>query len=524
MRRKLVTLIAVVSAGLMILSALASANLEAAPLGQGSGPELLKNPGLDGPMWFKSQCCGPDGLPINEVQIADGWTGWWLQTPPSYIVLPENCQIKKVDYGCYWMRPEFVDSVRTGASNRIYSGNNSQKYFSFGRMHEAGLYQRVTSITPGTLLRFSVYMSAWMCVNPEKCKGGYLSDQPTTMHLRVGIDPTGGTSPLSSNVVWSVEVDSFDRWTQYSVETVAQSDSVTVFTHSRPEWMSPRQHNDVYVDEASLTAIGTPEPSPTATGGENAAPAAPPANPPDQPVGPVTRAQNVVRPDGSTVHTVQPGDTLFGMALAYGVTVDQIIQLNHLNPGDFLQIGQEVVIKGPTNPATPAPAPQPAAAPVATALPQPTAVAAALSPGGLCIQAFNDRNGNSLYDNDEELVANVKFTVMEGEAESAAYTTNGIDEPHCFSNLPSRAYTVRIEPPKNYVPTTDEQVGVALAAGQTASVSFGAQPSVGRSALGAPGDLSSLFAQYRGIVLGVGGIGLLLVAGMVGFVVISRRK
>lgn len=524
MRRKLVTLIAVVSAGLMILSALASANLEAAPLGQDIGPELLKNPGLDGPMWFKSQCCGPDGLPINEVQIADGWTGWWLQTPPGYIVLPENCQIKKVDYGCYWMRPEFVDSARTGASNRIYSGNNSQKYFSFGRMHEAGLYQRVTSVTPGTLLRFSAYMSAWMCVDPANCKGGYLSDQPTTMHLRVGIDPTGGTSPLSSNVVWSIEVDSFDHWTRYSVEAVAQSDSVTVFTHSRPEWMSPRQHNDVYVDEASLTAVGTPGPSPTAMGDENAALAAPAANPPAQPVGPVTRAQNVVRPDGSTVHTVQPGDTLFGMALAYGVTVDQIIQLNRLNAGDFLQIGQEVVIKGPANPATPAPAPQPAAAPAATALPQQTAVAAALAPGGLCIQAFNDRNENGLYDNDEELVANVKFAVMEGEAESATYTTNGVDEPHCFSNLPARAYTVRIEPPNDYVPTTDEQIGVALAAGQTASVSFGARPSVGRSALSAPGSLSSLFARYRGIVLGAGGIGVLLVAGMVGFFVISQRK
>ncbi len=67
MRRKPVTLMAVVSAGLLMLSALASANLDAAPLWQGSGPELLKNPGLDGPMWFKSQCCGPDGLPINEV-------------------------------------------------------------------------------------------------------------------------------------------------------------------------------------------------------------------------------------------------------------------------------------------------------------------------------------------------------------------------------------------------------------------------------------------------------------------------
>lgn len=224
----------------------------------GDGPELLWNPGLDGPMWFKSQCCGEDGLPINEVQVAERWTAWWQPLPPEDVGRPDNCQGRHADYGCYWARPEFVDSARTGATNRIYSGDNSQKYFTYGRMHEAGLCQRVTGVVSGTLLHFSVYMSAWMCANPADCQGGLHSDQPTTLHLRVGIDPTGGLDPSSLDIIWSPEQDSFDRWTQYHVEAVARGDAVTVFTHSRPEWLFPRLNNDVYVDEAGLRIVKTP--------------------------------------------------------------------------------------------------------------------------------------------------------------------------------------------------------------------------------------------------------------------------
>jgi hypothetical protein len=86
------------------------------------------------------------------------------------------------------------------------------------------------------------------------CDRGNKSQNPTTMHLKVGIDPTGGTNPFSTNIVWSGEGDSFDHFTQFSVEATAQSDVVTVFTHSRAEWIDyPRMDNDVYVDDAALT-------------------------------------------------------------------------------------------------------------------------------------------------------------------------------------------------------------------------------------------------------------------------------
>jgi LysM repeat protein len=361
----------------------------------------------------------------------------------------------------------------------------------------------------------------------EACKGGYVSDKPTLMHPKVGIDPTGGTNPFSPDIVWSPEVETFDHWTQFSVEAVAKGDTLTVFTHSRPEWKdAARNNNDVYLDDASLTAIGAPPPSPTSTVGAAGAPPAPPTSEP-KPPSLVVRPQGNQRADGTVVHTVQKDDTLFGIALAYGVTVDEIVQLNHLQTGDFLQIGQELIVKGSA-----APAPAPATQPTAASQLQPTAVrpqpasAASRATAGLCVQAFNDRNSNGVYDGNEELVSNIKFTVLSGQDEVAAYTTNGVDEPYCLTGLSSGAYTVRIEAPKNYVATTDQQMGVALASGQTANVSFGVQAPGGRGGAPAATDAErgNLFTRYGGVMAGIGGLGALLVAGAAGFVFLSRRK
>jgi LysM repeat protein len=526
-------IVALTAAVVLILApALVIAGPQVAPVTQGTGPELLTNPGFEGPMWFKSQCCGDDGLPINEVQVAEGWKAWWVQIPSSAIEKPVNCEGSK-DYGCYWMRPEFVDSARTMDAKRIHSGNNSQKYFSFGRMHEAGMYQQVTGIISGTQLHFSVYMMAWMCVDTGQCKGGAVSDQPTTMHLRVGIDPRGGTNPFSPDIVWSREVDTFDRWTQFSIDAIAQSDKATVFTHSRPEWGWARLNNDVYMDDASLTAVGTPQPTPTGQSGQTSVPAQAQPQPQPQVASFVVRTQQGLRPDGSQVHTVQSGDTLFGIALAYGVTVDDVVQLNRISAGTLLQIGQELIVKGPTNPPTPTAAAKPTTAPQPGNTPQPTAVAAApaaqaaaAAPGGLCVQAFNDRDGKGTYDSSKELVANIKFTVLAGADQAATYTTTGADEPHCFQGLAPRAYTVRVESPKGYIATTDEQIGVALAAGQTANISFGTQPPGGKSnqAGAAPAGSGNALARAGSIALGVGGLIVLIGAGVVGFLFISRRR
>jgi hypothetical protein len=45
-----------------------------------------------------------------------------------------------------------------------------------------------------------------------------------------------------------------------------------------------------------------------------------------------------------TVHIVQPGDTLLGIALQYGVTLDALQQINGVLRPETLQIGQEIII------------------------------------------------------------------------------------------------------------------------------------------------------------------------------------
>lgn len=220
---------------------------------------LLTNPSFEGS--FSPQAFG-------EINIAPGWRAWYLDIPPCkpwradcYIPCPQNCIEDGEclrDYGCMWARPEFGQITYPEFSYRVHSGESAQKYFSFGRMHEAGLYQRVTGIVPGAPLEFSAWLQAWMCYDFLQCDYGRKSDQPGDMHLRVGIDPAGGTDPASANVVWSPEGNSFDQWAQFTVRATAQSDAVTVFTHSRAEWDFAHANNDVYLDDASLVMTGPP--------------------------------------------------------------------------------------------------------------------------------------------------------------------------------------------------------------------------------------------------------------------------
>ena len=228
------------------------------------------------------------------------------------------------------------------------------------------------------------------------------------------------------------------------------------------------------------------------------------------------------RPDGSMWHAVQSGDTLFIIAIEYGVTVDQIIQLNRLQPGDYLRVGQELMVKGPIQLSTATASPQPEQVPTIAVTVQPTMVVGTPAPAGLCLQAFNDHNENSLYDGNEELVANVRFTVLSGESQVAAYTTNGVAEPKCFADLVPGAYAVRVELPSSYASTSDEQIGLALAAGQTARIAFGVRLSsekdVPKPTPTSLDRMTGVFMQYKGVL-----VGMLLVAGLVGLTVFRRK-
>jgi hypothetical protein len=580
-------LIALTALALALLPVFVPALAVAAPLAQATptvqatpegGPNLLKNGDfeVDGDSWPMQ-----DG--IGEVQAALGWRAYFVDKPPKYVVRPDFCYYfddtiavpreKPKDDGCFWARPEYRP-LKTGpdTKNRIHGGVQSQKYFSYGRMHEAGLMQRVTGITPGSQLRFSVFMEAWMCNDfVQACDGGRKSQNATTMHLKVGIDPTGGTDAFSSNVIWSGEGDSFDHWAEFSVEAAAVGDAVTVFTHSRPEWTDfARMNNDVYVDDASLIVVAAPQSStPTPESAPAPAPvkaaAAAPAPcaqmrfvsdvtiPDDSPVAPDASFVKTWRVKNSgtcawsgTLKFIGTGKQMGGKSPTelpqtnVGKETDVSLNLTApTEPGtyqgtweayatDGTVLGRLVVqIKVVGEASAPTTTLPVDAAPTSVAVaPATTAAASAPAIGGLCVQAFNDRNASGTYDANEELVGNIKFTVLSGATEVISYTTNGIDEPHCFADVAPGRYVVRVDLPMNYKSTTDEQLGVTLTAGQTVNVSFGTQPPSDKSqvATSGSGKTTNVFTRFGGAMVGLGGLGVVLTMGVVGFVLLSRRQ
>jgi len=267
--------------------AIGPASLAAAPLGQQTGPNLLQNGDFEWSAPWDKQ----DG--INEIQVAPGWRGWWLRKPPPGVQRPYNCG--GTDYGCYWAQPEFSDVQRASFAYRVHGGFQAQKYFTYGRMHEAGLMQQVGNIQTGVRLRFSIYMQAWMCFEYDKCGYGQVSDKPSDMHLRVGIDPTGGNNPFSPEIVWSGEQSAWDTWVSFQVEAVARNSTVTVYTHSRADWDWARKNNDVYIDDANLVVIGH---------GPAAQPTSPPLSAPTR-----LRGTSTSSPTATRTATVTPTAT-----------------------------------------------------------------------------------------------------------------------------------------------------------------------------------------------------------------------
>ena len=320
---------------LALLLSIASGTGSVAAAPSADGPNLLQNPSFEG--GFIKQCCRTDlppdkpPTPIDEIQVAPGWSAWWLE-PGLDAAHPTNGTPA-------WHRPEYrsANCHFPICAPRVHSGDDAQHYFTFFSVHDAGMYQQVSGITPGTILQFSIYLQAWS--TNENLGPSQLTQN---MNLRIGIDPFGGTDAYSSNVIWGPAGNSFDAWTLFSMQATAQSSNVTVFTRSSPYWGV--QHNDVYLDDASLVAVGAGS---VTGGGNTTTTTAPPA-----PSG----------PDGT--YAVQPGDILTRIAFKFGVTVDAIVSANHITNPNLLRVGQTLTIPGVTvtdqgsSPAaTPAPGP-----------------------------------------------------------------------------------------------------------------------------------------------------------------------
>lgn len=393
-------------------------------------------------------------LPCSTAQTPIGWIPWWI----SQITGDPEWKNRMPEY-----KPAGAPFL-----NRVHSGSFASQYFTFHSTHTAGLLQQVT-VPANSRVRFQIWGQAWSSASDAE-----FSDYPTTVNMRIGIDPTGGSNPYNSAIVWSSFSQPYDLYAQFSVEAQAQGDKVTVFTFSAPD--EARKHNDIYWDNAELIVVaGGVVPAATLPGGTPGV-----AEPPSAP----NAATPTPNAAGLIQVVAQAGDSYWSIAANHGLTIAEILTLNNATETDFVQPGQLITI-GTAEPPTPTPEPtlEPTAAPEkeATATPLPTeetalpTVAATATPAGgqLCLEAFDDANQNGLRDEDEARRAAIAFTVYNGEEVITNYVTDGQNEPYCISNLPAGNYRITRSTAPYETLTTSGDWTVNLSEGGTVALSFG---------------------------------------------------
>ncbi len=252
------------------------------------------------------------------------WNGWYTETPRNadwQNLIPNGTGRNNAGFGF------------------VRSGNRSMELSRGFATFTAAVYQTVT-VPENANVTGSAYVV--MNINGDNADAA-------NSNARVGIDPTGGTNPLSSNVIWSNTVTNAlasNGFRQLTVNATAQGTQVTLFLYA---WQTvPTEGNGVFWDDASLTVGGPGGSSPNQT----------PLGPTNTPVPTAPPVVPFVVPqptqsDGSIIHTVSEGDTLASISVAYRVSMDDIRELNpSIGEGRFLQIGQQLIIRPPTSSAS----------------------------------------------------------------------------------------------------------------------------------------------------------------------------
>jgi hypothetical protein len=225
------------------------------------------------------------------------------------------------------------------------------------------------------------------------------------------------------------------------------------------------------------------------------------------------RAQAQERPDGSLVYVVQAGDTVDGIAFAYGVTRAQIMSLNELSDPRLIQIGQTLIIRPPTDanaesngePAAPDPnalpelgnagdaAPENSApeSPILSPLDDPAGVAPApiidsasgvlpaLDPAAaaarVCLEWYDDANQNRARDAGEARLVGGRLTVFDAlDAPIQTFEAAAGGDLMCIDALTPGAYRVEAVAPPDYALTTPAQLRLDARAGLDIQIAFGA--------------------------------------------------
>ncbi len=486
------------------------------------------------------------------------WERWSYQIE---VMKPD--EKKQVDLDQSFYAPSFLPSEpkwdhgsegQSGAAVAV-SGRTFTKF-------RAGVYQAV-QVAKGTRVHFSIWANEFCDGSAGRC----------SIILKAGIDPTGGQDWSSGNIKWTAVEISDNKYVRLLTEDVIVGDSgkVTVFT-----WGEPRDlptNSAAFFDDAVLEVASSAAPQTTPG-------AAPPAPAPGQPtaaalaatcaklawVSDVTIPDDTVMASGAkfvktwrvknngtcafsgTLNFVGKGNQMGGTSpvslppIEAGQQADVSINLTTpTQAGDYFSTWQPrttegapmenlvVRIKVSAEVATPVPAatatPQAQVAPSPTAPPTP-------STSQICVQAYNDLNGDGQQSADETLMAGVAFTLSDAVGPSDSYTTDGTTEPHCFQDLKLGNYRLTIKPPANYGSTTPDVMTISLSAGVKPNVMYGTRrsglvpaptrttsPSGDGAATGAASG-----SVFRTILIAVGVVVIIALMGVGGILLRARRR
>jgi LysM repeat protein len=214
--------------------------------------------------------------------------------------------------------------------------------------------------------------------------------------------------------------------------------------------------------------------------------------------------------DGRIIYIVKANDTLLSISLLTGVPVDQLRALNGLT-GDTIIEGQPLLLglAGPPEVVT-TPGPSPTPTPL---LPTPTAKPGS---GNLCILLFNDRNGDSIRQEEEPSIPDGEVSVSDRSGSvSLTTTTEGGTDPYCFNTVPEGDYNISVAVPAGFNPTTVTNYALSLKAGDETFLDFGAQANsetLAEAPIPAGSGRSPILGIVGGLFLLVG-VGLAVFAG-----------
>ena len=213
---------------------------------------MLKNPSFNRGTWRKTHT----GQEFGEIVVPEEWTAWWLegQTPIPWD--PANTQgYRRPEMKVIDLVAPFLDPLR------ISDPPKAVQIFTFQGIHEAGLYQRVTGLEPGRTLRATFSVHGWSSVLDDPRKSDFCNGGPYNMMFTIGIDPTGGTNPRGSTVVWGTPTGVYNIFMDVFVTDVIVPSTgiVTVFTRSQVRWRF--KHNDAYMDNVRLEYTSSTPPT-----------------------------------------------------------------------------------------------------------------------------------------------------------------------------------------------------------------------------------------------------------------------